>query len=133
MTFVYRNQTPVTALARRHSDGWARFDDDDRGRVKDYAKGALGLYRYQAINTQNTDTFELRIFASTLQPLQVQAALAFASATVAYTRTLTVTAITRDHGWSWPAFTRWLATRPVYAPLLDQVRALTTGGASCAC
>jgi hypothetical protein len=128
MKFVYRNQAPVTALARRDSDQWARFDDDDRYRVKDYAKGYPGLYRYRAINTLNLHTFELRIFASSLDPVQVKAALGFAAATVEYTRTLTVADITRRHGWGWDAFVTWLADRPRYAALLSQVEALT-----CAC
>ena len=135
MTLIHRNQTPVTALARRDSHEWARFDHDDRHHTKDYAKGAPGIYRYRAINTQNPHTFELRIFASSLQAVQVQAALGFAAATVDYTRTLTIPAITRHGGWTWPAFTDWLATRSQYVPLLDQVRALTgtRGGASCVC
>jgi len=136
MKFVYRNQPAVTALARRVSCEWAEFADDDRHRVKDYAKGSLGYYRYRAINTQNAHTFELRIFASSLQPVQVQAALGFAAASVAYTRALTVAAITRRDGWAWPAFTGWLTGRPLYEPLLDQVQALTgvpAGGSTCAC
>jgi len=126
MKFVYRNQLAVTGLARRTGQGWAEFHDEDRYLVKDYAKGSPGSYRYRAINTLNTTTFELRIFASSLQPVQVQAALGFADASVEYTRNLTVAAITRHDGWAWAAFTAWVADRPAYAPLLNEITALST-------
>lgn len=127
MKFVYRNQSAVTALARRESCQWAQFSDEPRRAVKEHAKGVLGSSRFWAINTSNTDTFELRVFASSLHPLQVQAALGFAAASVEYTRDLTVAGIVRG-GWSWPAFTGWLAGRPGYAALRREVEALT-----CAC
>jgi hypothetical protein len=128
MKFVYRNQAAVTTLARRSSSQWAQFSDEPRRAVKEHAKGALGYYRYWAINASNADTFELRVFASSLQPVEVQAALGFAAASVEYTRDLTVPAIVRDDGWSWPAFTAWLADRPGYCALREQAEVL-----ACAC
>ncbi|MDQ1645728.1 MAG: hypothetical protein QOJ50_1912, partial [Cryptosporangiaceae bacterium] len=127
MKFIYRNQAQVTAVARRASENWAAFTDRDRKAVKDYAKGAHGA-RYSAINTGNRDTFELRIFASSLNPREVQATLGFAAASVEYTRGLTVRQITHLDGWAWPAFVQWVASKPVYAPLTEQMEAL-----SCAC
>jgi hypothetical protein len=121
MKFIYRNEPQVTALARRSSPGYAAFTDDDRRAVKRYAKGGSGD-RYRAINTQNTDTFELRIFASSLNPREVQAALGFAAASVEYTRDLTVRQITGG-GWTWAAFVGWLGERPAYAPLLQELEA----------
>jgi hypothetical protein len=100
MKFIYRNQRQVETLARRPSNAWAAFTADDRRAVKHYAKGAYSA-RYRAINTGNPDTFELRIFASSLDPTQVQAALGFAT---------------------------WLAQRPDYAPLRQQLEDL-----SCVC
>ncbi|MEV7230897.1 hypothetical protein AB0M79_28315 [Polymorphospora sp. NPDC051019] len=124
MKFIYRNERQVTTLARRTSREWAAFTDDDRRAVKDYAKGTRGYARYRAINTGNSDTFELRIFASSLDPRQVQAALGFAAASVEYTRALTAHDIARDGGWTWPAFVDWLTARPAYAPLTQQLEAL---------
>jgi hypothetical protein len=123
MKFIYRNQPQVTTVARRSSTQWAAFTDDDRKAVKHYAKGACGA-RYRAINTNNADTFELRIFASSLDPREVQAALAFAAASVEYTRDLTVDTIANRGGWAWPAFVTWLAERPAYRPLSEQLEAL---------
>jgi len=116
----------VIALARRESRDWAPFLDDDRRAVKDYAKGHRHCgYRYRAINVTNRDTFELRIFAGSLRPVEVAAALGFAEASVEYTRRLSVPAIVRAGGWGWPAFTTWLDERPEYAPLRDQIHTLT--------
>jgi hypothetical protein len=123
MKFVYRNQRQVITLARRSSPEWAAFTDDDRRAVKDYAKGGCGS-RYQAINPNNTATFELRVFAGSLDPGQVQAALAFAAASVEYTRDLSVAAIAHHAGWGWRSFVAWLADRPVYQPLTAQLEAL---------
>jgi hypothetical protein len=123
MKFIYRNQHQVQTVARRCSPGWAAFTDDDRKAVKDYAKGARG-HRYRAINTTNPDTFELRIFASSLDPDEVKAALGFAAASVEYTRDLTVDMIANAGGWTWPAFVAWLDQRPAYTPLLQQLKDL---------
>jgi hypothetical protein len=123
MKFIYRNQQQVTTVARRRSHEWAAFTDSDRKAVKDYAKGACGN-RYRAINTNNDDTFELRIFASSLDPREVRAALGFAAASVEYTRDLTVDKIANGGGWAWPAFVAWLAQRPAYRPLRQQLEAL---------
>ncbi|MGI5213336.1 hypothetical protein [Plantactinospora sp. CA-290183] len=124
MKFIYRNQQQVITLARRKSPQWAAFTDDDRRAVVDYAKGTRGYARYRAINTGNEDTFELRIFASSLDPGEVKAALGFAAASVEYTRDLTFHEIARDGGWAWSSFVDWLAARPVYAPLTAQLEAL---------
>ncbi|MBC6451356.1 amidoligase family protein [Actinokineospora sp. HBU206404] len=120
MKFFYRNADRVTVIARRASNQWSRFDDDAREHVKDYAKGVRGD-RYQAINTQNGDTFELRMFASSLEQQHVQAALALAAASVEYTRDLSVTDIARHGGWEWARFADWLADRPAYRPLLREM------------
>jgi hypothetical protein len=128
MVFIYRNERQVKTVARRSSDKWAAFTGDDRRAAKRYAKGARCGWRYRAINTNNPDTFELRIFASSLDPREVKAALAFAAASVEYTRRLTVAEIAHRGGWTWSAFARWLARRPAYEPLTRQMEALR-----CAC
>jgi hypothetical protein len=64
------------------------------------------------------------VFASSLDPHEVQAALGFAAASVEYTRDLTVDKILKDGGWAWPAFVAWLDQQPAYAPLTEQLEAL---------
>lgn len=128
MKFIYRNETQVTQLARRSSPRWAAFTPDDRQLAKQYAKGARSEDRYRAINTGNHATFELRVFASSLDPRQVKAVLGFAAASVEYTRSLTARDIVSERGWEWPSFVAWLQQRPVYQPLVEQLEVL-----SCVC
>jgi len=122
MKFVYRNKRQVIALARRESHNYAAFDEHERRRVKDLVKGPHQHYgnRYAAINPQNADTFELRMFASSLVVEEVKAAFGFAHASVEYTRQLSYCDITKG-GWAWGAFTDWLAIRPDYSPLRNQI------------
>lgn len=126
MKFLYRNRTAVVRLARRSSEQWAAFTDEDRRAVKHYVKGAHSA-RYRAINTGNDDTFELRVFASSLKVGDVQAALGLAAASIEYTRHLTVPQIVAG-GWDWSAFAGWVRSRPEYAPLREQMEVLV-----CAC
>ncbi|MEU4808112.1 hypothetical protein AB0H20_02825 [Nocardia fluminea] len=122
MKLVYRNQEPVSMLARRVSR-YAPFEPNTRARAKDLAKGcrhAVGLPRYQAINPHPRDTLELRIFASSLETRQVQAALAFTDASIRYTADLTIPQILAG-GWAWDRFTDWLTHRLEYAPLVAEL------------
>ncbi|PPJ26644.1 hypothetical protein C5E45_15105 [Nocardia nova] len=125
LKFVYRNESHVKVLARRDSEQWAVFDPGARANAAAHAKGETGgAFRYQAINVCPEDTFELRVFASSLDAREVQAALAFADASVEYTRTLSAADIARRRGWEWAAFTAWLAARPEYRCLTDELEAL---------
>lgn len=126
MKLVYRNHAEVATLARRTSRRYAPFEPGTRARAKDLAKGAhraLDLPRNQAINPHPRDTLELRVFASSLEPQQVQAALAFTDASIHYTAELSVPQI-RAGGWEWDRFTDWLSRRLEYRPLLDELTAL---------
>ncbi|MGH3737837.1 MAG: hypothetical protein ACRDT6_19830 [Micromonosporaceae bacterium] len=127
MKLIYRNQPEVEMVARRSAPDWAAFTADDRQAVKHYAKGIRGHDRYRAINTNNRDTFEVRVFASSLDPGEVKAALAFTAGSVEYTRRLSIARLAAG-AWEWPAFTAWLAEQPDYQPLTDQLEAL-----ACAC
>ncbi|WP_232839988.1 hypothetical protein [Nocardia aurea] len=129
LKFVYRNESQVCTLARRRGSEWAEFSPQAREAAVEFAKGSTaGFGRYQAINVYPEHTFELRIFASSLAPRQVKAALGFAAASVEYTRTLTAADIARRRGWEWSAFCTWLTTRPEYSDLLTELQEL-----ACAC
>ncbi|MFC9965223.1 MULTISPECIES: hypothetical protein [Nocardia] len=128
MKFIHRNQPEVTTLARRDST-WAQFTPAARQRCREFARGShRGLGRQQAINVYPEDTFELRVFASSLKPQQVQAALGFAHASVEYTRNLRSRDIARYHGWEWSSFATWVSARPDYAPLTLELTQLGIDG-----
>jgi hypothetical protein len=80
--------------------------------------------RYSAVNTTNEHTFEMRVFASTLDKQELGAALGLASASVEYTRHLTSRQILKEDGWSWGAFRTWVNDRPDYAPLTAEMSKL---------
>jgi hypothetical protein len=140
LKFIYRNEQQVSRLARRHGSRWASFDPSYRRAVKHMLKAEDvrrgydrrghylphgALERYQAVNPLNEATLELRVFASSLWPGEVQAALAFAAATVEYTRDLDANKIIQSNGWAWSTFVEWLRHHDEYRPLLVELEALT--------
>ncbi|MGH3588984.1 MAG: amidoligase family protein, partial [Pseudonocardia sp.] len=117
LKFLHRNNEPVSSIARRRSDQWAAWSSEDRRRAKDYAKGDRESDRYRAINVTNPDTFEVRVFASTLDRRELQAAVDLVAASVEYTCDLSVADIYAHCGWRWCAFATWVTVRPEYAAL----------------
>lgn len=134
LKFFHRNEPQVVRIARRESPEWAAFSEHSRLNAKTLAKGECWGQRYSAINTNNTTTLELRVFASSLIEREVRSALDLAAATVEYTRTLTARDITRCGGWQWPAFQAWVASRPQYTALASEMAAIdNTQELPCAC
>lgn len=129
LKFLHRNSEHVSVIARRDSDQWAAWNHRDRMRAKEHAKGELYGERYRAINVTNEATFEVRVFRSSLNPQEVQAALDLVAGSVEYTRELTVADINARGGWTWSAFTAWAAGRPEYSALTREIGA----DLSCAC
>jgi hypothetical protein len=86
--------------------------------------------RYNAINTTNADTLEVRVFASSLRPQEVQAALGLVDASVEYTRRMrSPKAIGPGYReakkrtgkqWQWPEFIGWAGKQGKYAPLIAE-------------
>lgn len=123
LQLIYRNQDQVQTLARRESDQWAAFTEDHKADAKHHAKGSKDAERYRAVNVTNDDTFEVRVFASSLDACQIQAALAFVAAGVEYTRHLSVPQIVTG-GWDWAAFYAWIAQHDTYAALTAELEDL---------
>jgi hypothetical protein len=111
---VYSNPEFYSTIAGRESDQWAKFSDIY---VRDYVRNADGTImrdewdcgivvqkrqfkhkldnnrgsdRYSAVNTNNRETLEMRIFRGTVNGTTIKAQLDLAHASVEYTRTLTV-------------------------------------------
>jgi hypothetical protein len=114
LNLVYSNPDFYSTLAGRTSDQWAKFTDIYR---KDYKRDANGerLWsedngyevtttrqfkhklntdynsdRYSAVNTNNRETLEMRIFRGSVNGETIKAQLDLAHASVEYTRILTV-------------------------------------------
>lgn len=126
MKFFYRNQLPVEQIARRKSHQWASFREGHREQIKRFSKGEkYGAERYSAINVQNDETFEVRVFASAVNKVQVRAALGLVAASIEYTRHLTAQQILKENGWGWPAFYKWVKSNDIYAPLAAEMERVT--------
>lgn len=119
MKFWYRNQGPLEVFARRGGSRWAEFSQDERHRVKHYCKGDMrtgprgqsnyyGPIRYSAINVLPPNTYEVRVFRSSLSPRVARATLGLVAATVDYTRDITPRDITQHGAWDWGQFTKWV-------------------------
>lgn len=119
LKLIYRNEREVTAIARRESQQWAPFRRSERSNCKAQAKGDRYGNRYSAVNTCNRATFEVRVFASSLNEREVRAALDLVAASVEYTRDLTVPHILAG-GWTWDGFMKWAQERPEYAALVAE-------------
>jgi len=107
LNLVYSNQGLYSTIAGRESDRWAKFDDvytavqdgvDDDGyrsykTVRKFTNKIMdgrNTDRYSAVNTQNRDTLELRIFKSSTKPERIKGYMDLAHASVEYTRNLTL-------------------------------------------
>jgi hypothetical protein len=107
LNLIYSNQALYERLAGRKASRWATFDDTltEPKNVYDEAqerwviqpsvrtfKHKLGMHseRYSAVNTNNRNTLEIRIFRGTLNESTIKSHLDLAHASVEYTRTLSV-------------------------------------------
>jgi hypothetical protein len=70
---------------------------------------AQGNGRYSAINTENDDTIEVRVFKGSLRKERVLSAIEFVHASVEYTRDIKVTS--KNHALSWLKFTGYVASQ----------------------
>jgi hypothetical protein len=101
LNLVYSNDEFFSKLAGRKSDQWAKFDDV-YSRKLDLVSAQWVTYRsfkeklesrgdrYSAVNTNNRDTLEVRIFKGTMSIDALKAHIQLVHASVEYTRNLSV-------------------------------------------
>jgi len=114
LNLVYSNPEFYSTLAGRTSDQWAKFTDIYRNDYKRDSNGErlwsedsgyelvttrqfkhklstdYNSDRYSAVNTNNRETLEMRIFRGSVNGDTIKAQIDLAHASVEYTRTLTV-------------------------------------------
>jgi hypothetical protein len=104
MKLIYDNQHQVERISGRASS-FARFDD--KGNLVNKVKhGHQRNDRYSAVNTENENTLEVRVFKGSLRPERVLSALEFVHASVEYTRDLRVN--NKAKPFSWIRFTSYI-------------------------
>lgn len=123
LSWFYRNKVSISAIARRESTQWASFyrTDSDKKDMKHLACNGTGNNRYMAVNTTNRTTYEVRVFASSLDKQEIQAAMGLVAGSVEYTRKLTSHQILTDGAFGWGKFMDWAkAQNGLYAPLVKE-------------
>jgi hypothetical protein len=122
MKFIYRNEQHVKIVARRSSDTWAAFTNDDRKSVKELRQR---WPRRTAAADQHQLRRHLRVAGLRQLPRPPRgAALGFAASVEYTTRDLTVDQIANGGGGTWPAFVAWLSDQPAYQTLRQELEAL---------
>ena len=97
---IYDNQRQVERVAGRKSS-YAKFND--KGKIVRKVKTGYSLDdRYSAVNNENENTLEVRVFRGSLRKERVLSAIEFTHAAVEYTRTIKMVA--KDKPLSWARF-----------------------------
>jgi hypothetical protein len=93
---IYDNGTQVRAIAGRTS-AFARFND--KGALVPKVKFGHTADRYEAINSQNDHTLEVRVFRGSLKPTRVLSAVEFLHSAIEYTRNMKINPKDTQLGW----------------------------------
>ena len=142
LNLIYSNQSFYETLAGRSSDQWAKFSDiiqkdwmrdaegnrvagdngiwltTSRRTFKDKLDQNRSSDRYSAVNTQNRETLEMRIFRGTVNGDTIKAHLDLAHASVEYTRTMSIKDIREGGALTSTQFIRYIAENAELYPNL---------------
>lgn len=110
---IYDNQRQIERLAGRSST-YAKFND--KGNLANRVKHGHQDDRYEAVNSQNCETLEVRVFKGSLKPERVLSAIELVHASVEYTRDLKVNGSNR--ALKWINFVRFVANNETTYPNL---------------
>lgn len=131
LMFLYRNAEQVQELARRTESRWAKFSAPRTGELARKAnldRPDVDSDRYVAVNCNNTRTYELRFFRSTLSVQEFRAAIEFADASVEYTRAIKTADVLTGNGLTFGHFAQWLGQdddrRVTYSNLVEEIARL---------
>jgi len=122
LQLVYNNKDFYEVLAGRSSSHWAKFDDNvdpNTGRKSLKHKfDRHGSDRYSAVNTNNRNTLEMRIFRGSVNPRFIKSAIDLAHASVEFTRVMSVKEV-RDGGLSCLNLRQYIESKPELYPSLN--------------
>jgi hypothetical protein len=153
LNLIYSNQSFYETLAGRSSDQWAKFTDILQEEYKRDAEGNRTFHtnergyheydvitrrtfkhkldnnrssdRYSAVNTQNRETLEMRIFRGTVNGDTIKAHLDLAHASVEYTRTMSIKDIREGGALTSTQFIRYIAENAeLYPNLFNRINKL---------
>jgi len=126
LQLVYNNKDFYEVIAGRASSHWAKFDDifDPNTGQKSFKNkfDRHGSDRYSAVNTNNRNTLEMRIFRGSLNPRFIKSAIDLAHASVEFTRVMSVREV-RDDGLSCLKFRQYIESKPdLYPSLIERIQ-----------
>jgi len=115
MKLIYDNERQVSRIAGRASNSYASFSD--KGNLVPKVKHGQSRHGHcAAVNVENYNTLEIRVFKGSLRKERILSALEFVTATVEYTRNLKVTGA--NTALSWLRFTAYVSNNSVTYPNL---------------
>jgi len=115
MKLIYDNQRQVERIAGRSNPHYANFSD--KGNLVQKIKyGHQSNGRMSAVNTENSETIEIRVFKGSLRKERVLSAIEFIHAAVEYTRDIKVTS--KNLALSWIKFTGYVGQNAELYPNL---------------
>ena len=123
LQLVYNNKDFYEVIAGRSSSHWAKFDDNvdpNTGRKSLKHKFERnGSDRYSAVNTNNRNTLEMRIFRGSLNTRFIKSCIDLAHASVEFTRVMSVPEV-REHKLDCINLIQYIRERAELYPSLNQ-------------
>ena len=123
LQLVYNNKDFYEVLAGRSSSHWAKFDDifDPETGTKSFKNkfNRHGSDRYSAVNTNNRNTLEMRIFRGSLNTRFIKSCIDLAHASVEFTRVMSVPEV-REHKLDCINLIQYIRERAELYPSLNQ-------------
>lgn len=110
--FISKYQSQFETIARRKETHWARFKKSNGLPVKDVYGKSSGT-RYQAVNFENTNTVEFRLFRGTLKYSTFMATLEIVDALVHWANQLSISDILAS-GDAFANFTAYIQSSSLY-------------------
>jgi DNA-dependent RNA polymerase auxiliary subunit epsilon len=123
LQLVYNNKDFYELLAGRSSSHWAKFDDNvdpntgQKSLKHKFERG--GSDRYAAVNTNNRQTLEMRIFRGSLNTRFIKSCIDLAHASVEFTRVMSVPEV-REHKLDCINLIQYIRERVELYPSLNQ-------------
>jgi hypothetical protein len=123
LQLVYNNKDFYEVIAGRSSSHWAKFDDNvDPNTGQKSLKHKFnrhGSDRYSAVNTNNRNTLEMRIFRGSLNTRFIKSCIDLAHASVEFTRVMSVPEV-REHKLDCINLIQYIRERAELYPSLNQ-------------
>ncbi len=120
--FISKYQSNFELIARRKETHWARFKKSNGQNIKEVYGKSSGT-RYQAVNFENTNTVEFRLFRGTLKYSTFMATLEIVDALVHWANQLSISDILAS-GDAFENFTGYIQSNPLYSNAVSYLNEL---------